>query len=335
MPRIKFIDLTGEEFLGKIQRKTNLSFRKLAFLCGVSRRSFSDWKNDDYLMPFSVFEKLIEISRINRPLVKIIPDYWQVRRAGRKGGFIRNQRYGNFGTREGRSKGGKISCQNFFSNLKLAKKLRFKIRKDIYHPDKSSALAELIGIILGDGGITHYQVKVSQNKETDRAYSPYITRLFKRLFSLDSNIRDDSYGKAREIVISSRNLVEYLIKLGLKEGNKVKQQIDIPNWIKKNKDFRVACLRGLIDTDGCFHVDIHNIRGKKYFNAGLIFTSYSLPLFLSVQKILKQLDFHPTGRGRNVFLRREREVIQYFKEVGSSNPKHLSKFKKFLEEHRK
>jgi len=335
MARIKFLRQKQGDFLDKIQRKTKFSFEKLAFLCKVSRRSFSDWKSGKCLIPLSVFDQLLKISQLDRPIVRVLPDYWQVRKAGRKGGFIRNQRYGNFGTPEGRSRGGKVSCQRFFANPKLAKRMGFKTRKDIYHPSKSQALAELIGILLGDGGITHYQVKVSQNKETDKEYSPYITRLFKQLFGLDSTIRDDKREKARDIVVSSRSLVEYLLKLGLKKGNKIKQQIDIPNWIKKNKKFRVTCLKGLMDTDGCFYVDTHSIKDKKYFNPGLVFTSYSLPLFLSVQRIFKQLDFHPTGRGRNISLRREQEITRYFREVGSSNPKHLSKFKKFLEKHRK
>ncbi len=285
-------------------------------------------------MPELVFRKLIKISKINRPFVKILPDYWHIKEAGRKGAFARNAIYGNPATPDGRSKGGWTTCNKFSSNPKLAKKIGFKIRKNIYHPGKSRELAELVGILLGDGGITDYQVKITQNKETDKDYSPYIIRLFKRLFGLDSTVRDDAQEKTRDIIFSSRNLVEYLVTVGLKIGDKIRNRIDIPRWTKENNKFKKACLRGLIDTDGSFYVDRHKIKNKYYFNPGLIFTAYSSPLFLSAKRIFVSLGYHPTGEKRNLYLRKEDEIMRYFQEIKSSNPKHTTKFRGFLKEYR-
>jgi len=50
--------------------------------------------------------------------------------------------------------------------------------------------------------------------------------------------------------------------IGLVLGNKVKQQIDIPEWIKSNNNFSLACVRGIIDTDGCFYTNSHYINSK-------------------------------------------------------------------------
>ena len=129
--------------------------------------------------------------------------------------------------------------------------------------------------------------------------------------------------------------MEYLIKLGLKKGDKIKQQIDIPKWVLRDKKLKSACLRGLIDTDGSFYVDIHKIRNKYYFNPGIDFSTHSLPLFLSVKKILKDLNYRPTGEKEHIRLRRESEIIRYFKEIGPNNPKHILKFKNFLRTYRK
>lgn len=307
----------------------------MASICGISVRSFSDWKNGNSSIPLAVFEKLVEASNINRPLIKILPDYWYVKEAGRKGALARYKIYGNPGTKEGRSKGGKNSCSKFFLNPDLAKKLGFKIRKNIRRPKKSVELAELIGIILGDGGITDYQVRVTQNKETDKDYSLYIIWLFKHLFGLNAVIRDDKHEKTRDIIISSINLVECLLEMGLRKGNKVKQQVDIPSWIKINDRFKKACLRGLFDTDGSFYIDKHRIKNKYYFNPGLILTTYSRPLFSSVKMILESLGYDPTTGKRNLYLRKENEIMRYFREIGSSNKKHIIKYRGFLKKSRR
>ena len=335
MARVEFSNVKPEIFLEKVQNETGLAFQELANICKVHRRSFSDWKYGKCLMPLPVFNKLVKISHVNPPAIKILPEYWHIKEAGRKGAIARNKIYGSPGTAEGRSKGGRITCQKLYSNPALARKLGFWVRKKINYPQKSSKLAELIGILIGDGGITNYQVRVTLNKETDKEYVLYVVKIFEDLFHLNPTTREEKDEKVCEVVVSSRNLVEHLIKLGLKKGNKIKQQIDIPGWIKKNRKFKIACLRGLVDTDGCFYIDIHRIKTKHYFNPGIDFTTYSFPLFLSVKKILEDLSYHPTGEKEHVRLRRENEIIRYFEEIGSNNTKHVLKFSNFLKIHRK
>ena len=332
---MKFLKIKARNFLKKIQDKTGFTFQELADICKAHRRSFSDWKSGECLIPLFVFRKLVKISNLRSPKIKILPEYWHIKEATRKGAFVRNKLYGSPGTPDGRSKGGKTTSQKFHSNLEFARKIGFLIRKKIYYPPKSPRLAELVGILTGDGGIRDYQVIVTLNKETDKEYTFYVNKLFKNLFHLNSTIREEKDEKTYEIVVSSKNLVEYLIKLGLKQGNKIKQQSDIPEWIKRNKKFKTACLRGLIDTDGSFYVDLHKIKNKYYFNPGIDFSTHSLPLFLSVKKILKDLNYHPTGEKEHIRLRRESEIVRYFKKIGSNNPKRVLKFKNFLKTYRK
>ena len=66
-----------------------------------------------------------------------------------------------------------------------------------------------------------------------------------------------------ELVVNSSNLIAYLLKRGLLKGNKVKNQVDIPGWVLKRIDYRKACVRGLIDTDGSFYKHEYAVRGKK------------------------------------------------------------------------
>ena len=125
MARVKLIRIKPENFFKKIQNQTNFTYQELADVCKVDSRSFSDWKTGRYLMPLFVFRKLIKIGGFNSPMIKILPDYWHIQDAGRKGAITRNKIYGSPGTPEGRSKGGKTTCQKLHSNPELARKLGF------------------------------------------------------------------------------------------------------------------------------------------------------------------------------------------------------------------
>jgi len=87
--------------------------------------------------------------------------------------------------------------------------------------------------------------------------------------------------------------------------------------------YRIACLRGLVDTDGCIYVHIHKIRGKQYKNIGLSFTSYSPELIGQVAEILAELKIMPhiTSRQRDIYLYRADAVAMYLELVGTSNPR--------------
>ncbi len=175
-----------------------------------------------------------------------------------------------------------ISQQKFRDNPDYASRLGFKIRKQIKYPAKSPLLAEFIGILLGDGGFSRYQVHVTFNRETDKRYADFIQEAIRDLFSTSSFIVSGGAGdKGDDIVVSSRNLVEFLQDLGLKEGHKIRNEVNIPNWIMKNSEFSISCLRGLMDTDGSFYQYRHKVNGKSYLNFSICFTSYSPSLLMT------------------------------------------------------
>ncbi len=117
------------------------------------------------------------------------------------------------------------------------------------------------------------------------------------------------------------------MSIGLKSGNKTTRQVDVPSWVAKNADFSRACIRGLVDTDGCVYVDRHKVKGKTYESYGIAFTNASLPLLDFVENKLKEFGYSPTRFGRHIRLRRRPEIFRYIKEIGFSNPKHSRKIK--------
>ncbi len=194
----------------------------------------------------------------------------------RLGGLRCVELYDNPGTLAGRSKGGKKTTDFFRENPELARKAGFVIRKEIKYPVRCVELAELIGVILGDGGLPgNHQLIISFNSKTDKEYSVFLGNVLKKLFSINSHIHPRKNCNGADIVVSSSNLIDFLLKQGLVAGNKVRNQVDIPHWIYDKVAYQKACVRGLIDTDGSFYCHKYNSNGKNYNYLKLCFASAS------------------------------------------------------------
>lgn len=185
-----------------------------------------------------------------------------------------------------------------------------------------------MGIELGDGGInSDWQVVITLNADKDSEYADYVTDLIENLFGIDAStrIRDKNTLK---ISCSSISLVEFLISKGAVKGNKIKQKIDILEWIIKNKEYKKAFVRGLVDTDGCLFIHKHNVKGKSYKNIGFCFTSWSLNLLKSVANVMEEYGITPhiTDKGRRIYLYKTESIVKYLSVFGSSNPRIINLF---------
>ena len=195
---------------------------------------------------------------------------------------------------------------------------------------KSKLLAEFVGILLGDGSITPYHVNITLSSE-EKQYIGYVQKIIKELFDVVPKIRRHKHSKAIDIIVNRRLLVDFCQKFGFKMGNKVKNQVDIPEWIKKNQIFSCECVRGLVDTDGCFFKHSYIVGKKKYSYLKIAFTSASYPLTTSVAKILINFGFSVriSKNQRDVRIDSVQYVQKYIKEIGTHNHKHLQKIKKW------
>lgn len=204
--------------------------------------------------------------------------------------------------------------------------------KNYSFPEKSAQLAELVGIILGDGGITNDQVRVTLNKETEIEYIDFVANLLKKLFSVEAKRYQYSNPKVKvcNLAFSGVALVAYLAEIGIYKGNKVARQASVPKWVAQDKDYSLACLRGLIDTDGGVYYHRHSSGGYNYFNLGLTFTNASLPLVDFVHETLISLGFTSKKKPRGVFLYRQDEVVKYMQIVKSNNLHHVKRLKEFF-----
>jgi intein/homing endonuclease len=207
------------------------------------------------------------------------------------------------------------------------------VAKTIAYPSNSTDLAELIGIILGDGCISKRQITISLNATDDIEYGIYITKLVEKLFHYSPSIVKRSERNVIIIILARVNIVDFLLSKGMLTGNKVKHQITVPDWIRNNSEYSKGCLKGLIDTDGCIYVDKHIIRTRLYKHLGLNFSNRSVPLIDFVKTMFDKLGYHSTSSNSfSVFIRRKKEIRNYMEVIGSSNFKFLKIFTRFVDE---
>ncbi len=330
MSRVKLKRGQQKKFLNRIAKYFNFDWQKIAKISNVCERSLRDWRREKYNISYEALLKLHNVSHIPAPpIIKVLPEYWSAKKASRLGAIRRNELYGNPGTPEGRRKGGITTVRKFRENPEFAKNLRFKLRIPISIPKHSARLSEFFGIMLGDGYIksNKTQIGVSFNFEIDYEYAKYIQGLIKKLFNLNASIIKDNNDKSGVVLASNKNLVEFLIREGLKRGNKVTNQVDVPKWIISVREYRYACLRGLLDTDGSFYSYSHRVNGKIYNNYALDFTNHSFPLLRSVENIFRNdLRCYPSLRKYKVVVHKRQDIEHYISTIGSSNQRIMENF---------
>jgi len=276
--------------------KKDKTWSQLSFLLKVNAYYLSnDLKSERILLDEKLYVSLCDLSGQNfdKFILEKLADNW------------------------GRSIGGKKSPGN---------------TKSIVTPLESKDLAEFYGIMLGDGNLTkikgykigNYQIRIVGDSRNDRVYlENYVKILIEKLFSVRVNVSKMKDANALILVATSRELVDFLQIKGFKPGDKIRNLLDIPDWIKENKEFLKFCLRGLYDTDG----SVYKLTNQNSYQ--ILFTNYNPVLLNSVRQSLLSLGIGVSkiSRGRDITITKKSELRKFLKEVGFSNIKHLDKVK--------
>jgi len=174
---------------------------------------------------------------------------------------------------------------------------------------KDKNLAEFIGIMLGDGNIWNNRIRIAFDKRNKR-YINYVTNLFEKIFGLKP--KKEILEKTNQAYIYCTNLfaVEELLKFGLKRGNKIRNKVGVPEWIKKNRDYSKQCIKGLIDTDGCVY------KCKRERQTYIKFTNFNMLLLRDFKELTKSLGYSfAKANKKNVCLYKKDEVAKFIKEI--------------------
>lgn len=197
--------------------------------------------------------------------------------------------------------------------LNYGKNLGKKVfTKPIKNVKRNSQLAELIGIMLGDGNIWKNRIKIAFDKR-NTIYINYVAKLFKEIFEI--SLKKEISRNTNNACLYRTNLyaVEELIKQGLKRGHKIKNNLGIPYWIKNNKIFMKRCIKGLIDTDGCIY------KCKRENQVYVKFTNFNQQLLKDFKEITDALDYSFVKANKNNWcLYRKNKVEKFFKDIKPS-----------------
>lgn len=310
--------------LFSVLKQKGLTLSQIAALLGISVRMLSDWKSGKYTIPSDQLEELISAAGLSsgsiNPTLK--DNWWYAGAAGKVGSAVRAERHGPLGTYESRRLGGRNSYAARKSNPR-----DIFSRKVIVKPEQDVLLAEFIGIMIGDGNMTNYQISIALSSLVDVKYSRYVVGLVEKLFGVRPTVTLQKNANCLVIVVSSIDLVEFLHQQGLLIGDKIRQGLDIPKWILEDQQYSAACVRGVFDTDGCVFQECHKIKDKKYCYPRWSLVSASPNLRLSIHEILSNLELTPKMRNsRSVNLEKLTDISTYFTVVGSSNPKHIDRW---------
>jgi len=145
-------------------------------------------------------------------------------------------------------------------------------RKDTipYSPlPKNEDTAELISIMLGDGHLADIhndkKVQITLNRIDEENYFKYVGQLLKKIFPNADFRITKTKGKGYDWkTVNSRihyalcELGKGIKKQGLLPGDKVENQVSVPEWILSNKSYIKRALKGLFDTDGSISVSRKN-----------------------------------------------------------------------------
>jgi len=327
--RVRFLPGQQQQFLSKIGEVSRFSSDDLAAIAGVVGRSYRDWKRGKLNMSLKASRKLslkfdVPLPEKEFALITRAREYKSEK--GKIGGYAHFRKYGSPGTSEGRRKGGSKVLAILRARGVIPERKQY-----VFPPQLSSELAEFVGILLGDGGITKWQVCVTLNTEADRDYIGFVKELGLKLFQSQASWWDRKNCMATTVSWSGLNLVEYLMTLGLKSGNKVKHQVGVPQWITENSEFSLSCLRGLMDTDGGIFLHTYRVNGKRYSYPKLSFSNRSMPILMFVYQFLHSLDLGPKTRwetpNKQVWLYNHKAVSRYLQIVGTHNPRLLKNTK--------
>lgn len=326
MTRAVFKQGQLNNYLTLISKTHSHSFLHLSKLLGVERHTLTDWRNEKTLPDLKKLQYLSNY--FDTPLPPIIEtriDSW----GSSKAGFAKHQKHGCTMRTKDRAKGGQNSQIVRRNNPEYYRKLGCTVRNTFTFPDHNIKLAELVGVLLGDGHIDkNGQFTITLNSVADKKYSVYVINLINSLFNYIPSLYKRKNSKAVIVCVTGKDITDYLVKSGLKIGDKVKQQVDVPDWIKANSEFSRWCLRGLMDTDGGIFTNTYKVHGKSYVYPKTSFTNASQPLLEFVYNTLKYNGFHPNNRqSRKIWLYSQDESKRYLKLIGSSNERLLKKIR--------
>lgn len=289
--RLKFKRGLQKEFIREIKEKSGLTWKDLADKLNISEYTLRvDWQKERSTIPY-VITKII------------LKEYPFESFENIKANWVEEILEKNWGQKLGGNKNS----------------------KKITIPKRSNEVAELLGVILGDGHLRKNELTITGHIY-ERFHHYYISKIIEKLFGLDSKIFQSYTNKNTTILRTySTHLINYLKNNKMVTGNKIVNKASLPKWVFNKKEFIYGTLRGLFDTDGgVYH------KQKNYKRIIIEFQTHSPYIREDIIMLLKKGGFTFSKSVHNIRIQNQKEVHKFFNLVGSSNPKNIIRYKHFI-----
>ena len=177
-----------------------------------------------------------------------------------------------------------------------------KIKSSYPELRKEGDLAELIGVILGDGHIEKFPRTESLTISANANNVGFIKRygaLTEKIFEKKPYVKKVKSANCVRIRIYQKEISS---RLEIPIGDRGKCEIKIPKWIWKNTECLMRYLRGLYEAEGSFC--IHEPTSTYKF----LFSNRNNSLLENVFKGMQKLGFHPHVSSHQVQISKKAEV---------------------------
>lgn len=138
----------------------------------------------------------------------------------------------------------------------------------------------------------------------------HIHSLITKVFNKSPSIRKRSNENAVSVDLYQCEISK---RLNLPCGNKIKNNVGVPAWISLNKNYMFKCLKGLFETDGCFHEDKNN------YTRCIEFKNNCTKLKIDACNMLLKLWFIPQLGSNYVRLAKKDEVYRFKDKIDFRN----------------
>ena len=152
---------------------------------------------------------------------------------------------------------------------------------------KDGDLAELIGVVLGDGHLSKFprteELTIFSNSNNPGFIKRY-TKILEKMFNKKSYVGKTGGGSCTRIRIYQKHISE---RIGVPFSPRKNKAIKVPKWVLENKEYIVRYLRGLYEAEGSYCVHAQTSTYK------LFFSNKNESMMKNVFMLMKSLGFHP------------------------------------------
>jgi DNA-binding transcriptional regulator WhiA len=177
-----------------------------------------------------------------------------------------------------------------------------KIRTTYPPLKKNGDLAELTGVVLGDGHICKFPrcecLRIIGNSKNSGFIERY-ARLIEKVFGKTPTISRRKSSGATNITIYEKSISK---RLNIPSGARLHNDFKLPTWITDNKTNRIRFLRGLYEAEGS--VSHH----EKTYTHKFLFTNKNTSLLTIVLELMTELGFHTHYSSNKVQISRQEDV---------------------------